>query len=373
MFLTERVNSPKARLLIGIVLIILSGLFIGCPQSDGTNPAPASTSPFAGVVSLNANLSSSEPPANYTAEYQAIAAVGVKGAQTAAPWSSLNPTGTTYDLTMITNPFFGLNALAGYGFTTIFLNIPVVGLTQTGPARTMPADIAALNFNDATVKARLHALIDQVLPHLHGGVKYVAFGNEVDAYFATHAGEWPQFVELVEDARTYLKSLRPAIQVGVTTTFAEATGSQSADIATLNTNMDMIALTYYPINSMTFVPRDPSTVTADMQVMLSLSVTKPIVLQEWGYPSSTVQASSEQKQADFVTNSFVAWKANGATRFPFISFFKRRDWTSAHCQALSGQVPGQSLYEFLCSLGLLRNDQTQKTAYQALLNQLAGL
>ena len=322
------------------------------------------------MVSLNANLSSSEPIANYTAEYQAIAAAGVEGAQTAAPWSSLNPTGTTYDLTMVTNPYFGLGALDGYGFTTLFLNISVVALKQ----RTMPADIAGLDFNDAAVKSRLRALIDQVLPYLHGGVKYVAFGNEVDAYFATHPGEWPQFVDLIEDARVHLKSLRPTKQVGVTTTFAAATGSQSAEIATMNTHMDMIALTYYPIDSITFLPRDPSTVATDMQAMSSLSPTKPIVLQEWGYPSSSVLMSSEQEQADFVFNSFTAWKDNRASRFPFIGFFKRRDWDSAECQARSaGQSPGQPLYEFLCSLGLLRNDQTQKFAYQELLDQLADL
>lgn len=362
MFPIEQRRSFKLCLL---AVVVIGQLVIGCGK-DVTAPTP--TTSFAGVVSFNATLSRSEPIANYAAEYRAIAAAGVKGAQTAAPWNSLEPDSTGYDLTMLTNPFFGLGALSGYGFTTIFLNIPVVALAD----RTMPADIAGLNFNNATVKTRLRRLIDRVIPHLHSGVVYVAFGNEVDAYFSAHGGEWGQFIELVEDARVYLKSFRPMIRVGVTTTFAAATGSQAADIATLNANMDMIALTYYPVDPETFVPRDPSTVSADMQVMMNLSPTIPIVLQEWGYPSSRVLTSSEQEQAEFVAHSFTAWRSNGATRFPFISFFKWRDWDSAECQARSGQSPGQPLYEFLCSLGLLYNNQTQKAAYQEFLHQLAG-
>ena len=179
---------------------------------------------------MNATLSASEPLSSYTAEYTAIAALGVRGAQTAAPWNSLNPTGTTYDLTMITNPFFGLDRLAELGFTTIFLNIPVVALTQ----RTMPADIAVLAFNDPVVKARLRALIDRILPTLNSAVVYVALGNEVDSYFATHGAEWPQFVELVEDARGYVRAARPDVRVGVTTTFDGATATQRAAVATLN-------------------------------------------------------------------------------------------------------------------------------------------
>jgi len=319
---------------------------------------------------MNANLSASgmtaEPISNYTAEYTAIYNAGARGAQTAAPWSSLDPTGTgtnTYDLTMITNPYFGLNALAGYGFTSILINIPIVALGS----RTMPSTLAALPFDDSAVKDRYHALIDQVLPYLNSSVQYVSLGNEVDTYFSTHASELPNFKALIEDARAYLQSQKPTIKVGVTTTFDGATLTQAANVASLNANMDVIILTYYPTNSSTFVPRNPSTVATDMAAMISIAGSKPLVLQEWGYPSSTVLSSSQQKQADFIANTFTTWRQYGSGRIPFISFFKRRDWNDAQCQTSSGQATGQPFYEFLCSLGLLNNIGTQKAAYASLL------
>lgn len=319
-------------------------------------------------MALNANLSSSEPIANYTDEYRAIAALGVRGAQTAAPWRNLNPTGTIYDLTLLTNPYFGPAALAGYGFTSIFLNVPVVTLTE----RAFPDDLAAFAFNDPTVKVRLRALLDRVLAVLPGAVRFLALGNEVDAYFATRPNEWAAFVELVTDARAHVKSLRPTLAVGVTTTFAAAIGAQAAPIATLNSSMDFIALTYYPIDLRTFAPREPATVAADVSAMLALDANKPIVLQEWGYPSSAALGSDESKQSEFIARSFAAWRAAGTTRMPFIGFFKYRDWNDAHCEAVSGQRAGDTFFEFLCSLGLLHNDRTGKAAYQTFLDELSA-
>jgi hypothetical protein len=137
--------------------------------------------------------------------------------------------------------------------------------------------------------------------------------------------------------------------------------------------MDVIILTYYPTNSSTFVPRNPSTVATDMAAMIAIAGSKPLVLQEWGYPSSSSISSSQQMQADFVANTFTSWRQYGSGRIPFISFFKRREWNDAQCQASSGQTTPQHFYEFLCSLGLLNNDKSEKAAYASLLAGIATI
>ncbi|MGC2047429.1 MAG: hypothetical protein WA635_02290 [Gallionella sp.] len=269
---------------------------------------------------------------------------------------------------MITNAYFGLNALMGYGYTSILINIPIVAIAS----RTMPADIAGLAFNDPTVIARYDALIDQVVPYLNSSVNYVSLGNEVDTCFSTHSSEWAAYKALIEDARTYIHSLKPNIKVGVTTTFDGATFTQAANVASLNANMDVVILTYYPIST-SFLVRNPLTVDTDMASMVALAGNKPLVLQEWGYPSSSVLSSTEQMQADFITYTFSSWRQYGSGRIPFISFFKWHDWNSTYCATLSGQSSGQPFYEFLCSLGLLNNNGTPKMAYSALITELSYL
>ncbi len=359
-----RSRHATARSVFSAVLAGAAAFATGCGSSQS---APAAVPAFAPVVAMNANLSASEPVAAYSTEYRAIHALGARGAHTAAAWSALNPTGTTYDLTLITNPFFGLSALQGYGFSTILVNVPIVAIAE----RKLPADLAGAAFNDAAVKARYRALIDQLLPYLNDSVKYFSLGNEVDTYFATRPAEWAQYKELVEDARAYLKARRPGIEVGVTTTFAGATSTHAAEVSSLNQNMDVLILTYYPVSN-SFVARDPSSVRADMQSMVDIAGGKNVVVQEWGYPSSTVIAGSPQRQADFVAHTFAAWRLQGTAKIPFVSFFKRRDWDDAHCRALTGQTAGQNFYEFMCSLGLLNNDGSPKPAYTTLQSELGS-
>lgn len=317
-------------------------------------------------VALNANLSGEEPFQNYESEYEAIHALGAAGVQTAAPWGSLNPTGTTYDLAPLTNPFFGLCKLTAMGYTTIYLNIPIIAIN----VRSMPDDIDHLAFDDPLVIQRFHALIDAIQGSLPTEVKFISFGNEVDTYFAGHPSEWLPFKSLVDDAAAYMKSLRPAILVGVTTTFAGCTSTFAAEASTLNANMDFVSLTYYPLEGAGFFPRSPATVAGDVAKMLVASQGKPLVMQEWGYPSSTALGSSEDMQADFLTLSLKEIGKQGPSKFLLVSFFKYRDWSPAFASTITNQSAGQPFYEFMSSLGLKRNDGTPKRALQIISSAL---
>lgn len=337
--------------LLGAVMIA------GCGTSESPTPGVTPGS-FSATVAMNANLSAEEPYQNYEAEYLAIRALGARGAQTAAPWASLNPTGTTYDFTSIINPIFGLGKLVDYGYETIFLNIPII----TIDSRSMPADIASLPFDDAQVKARFRALIDAILTSLPSQLKYVSLGNEVDTYFNTHSGEWTAYQALVEDARSYLKSLRPAVTVGVTTTFKGSTSTWAAEVVALNNKLDAMMLTYYPLEGNGFFPRAPNTVASDVAKMMDVSMGKPVVIQEWGYPSSTSLGSTDAMQADFMLQSLVELQKQGTAKFPFVSFFKYRDWSTVHAASLTNQSAGQPFFEFMSSLGLKRHDGSSKEA-----------
>jgi hypothetical protein len=336
-------------------------IFSSCNTDNVNNRLPA----YDGIVSFNTNLSSNEPYGNYTVEFQTVYNMGARGAQLAAPWKSLNPTGSTYDMATVNNPYFGLATLRTMGYEAIFLNIAII----TVGTRSMPADISDLSFDDPVVKARFKGLIDAVLEHVNDKVLYISLGNEVDIYFSSHASEWVAYISLVQDARNYIKSKKPGIMVGVTTTFEGATVTAGSEISLLNSKMDALMLTYYPVNS-NYVVRDPSTVEADAHKLIVLAGSKPLIMQEWGYPSSTALGSSEQKQADFFQQSFTILKEHGADHFPFVSFFKYRDWNAAHCQALTGQTSGQSFYEFTSSLGLKKNDGTPKEAYEIISAEL---
>ncbi|MGE0762563.1 MAG: hypothetical protein AB7N80_04730 [Bdellovibrionales bacterium] len=354
---------------------------VACEKKKN-DPPPSTPATFNGVLSFNLSISSSptcgEALSLYTTEYQSAYTFGARGAQTAAPWSSMEDDGTVeagenadgFDLAMVSNSFFGLNAIDGYGFTHIFFNLP--SLTHTG--RKIPSDISGLAFNHATIKTRYRRAIDNVQPYLNDSVKYFSLGNEVDSYLKTRpAAEWTEYKELIEDARTYLKSLKPNIIVGVTTTFEGFSGTESTEIADLNTNMDAIFLTYYPISG-AFVADNPGVVSTDFATMVTQSGSKAVIIQEIGYPTSATNSGSEANQATFISNVFDEWKQRGSTKFPFISFFKRRDWNACECAAqTSGGSAGQPFYEFMCSLGILNNNSAAKSANATLVTKMSEI
>jgi hypothetical protein len=113
-----------------------------------------------------------------------------------------------------------------------------------------------------------------------------------------------------------------------------------------------------------------------MASMVALAGGKPLIMQEWGYPTSATLSSSEAKQADFVTNTFASWASHGRDKIPFISFFKRRDWNQAHCDALCPVSPAPPqctpFIAYNCSLGLLNHDGSPKAAHATLLGEVAA-
>jgi hypothetical protein len=100
--------------------------------------------------------------------------------------------------------------------------------------------------------------------------------------------------------------------------------------------------------------------------MVSLAGDKPVVLQEAGYPSGSLNGSSEAAEAAFVTDLFQAWR-NAGNSMPFLSYFLLYDLDTTTC-ADHGVYYGSADPAFLsnlCSLGLRRSDGTAKAAWSA--------
>jgi len=104
--------------------------------------------------------------------------------------------------------------------------------------------------------------------------------------------------------------------------------------------------------------------------MVDLAKGRPLILQEVGYPSSAILSSSDQKQAQFVTQVFRAWKANG-NRIPFLNFFLLHDLPTQSCIELAkyyGLPSDRNFQSFLCSLGLRQSDGRPKLAWTSLMD-----
>jgi hypothetical protein len=215
------------------------------------------------------------------------------------------------------------------------------------------------------MRTRFHALIDSLRPDL-AHVSYLSIGNEVDPYLSSHPAEWATYKAFLTDAIAYVHSVAPSVKVGVTATFDGANGAAAADVAALNAASDVYILTYYPLTG-DFGVRPPDAPLTDLPRMVSLAGVRPLILQEVGYPASTLLGSSEQLQAQFVTNVFDAWGPRG-DRIPFLNVFLMHDFPQTLCDYFTQYygLPGNERFsQFLCTLGLRKANGTPRLAWTA--------
>lgn len=289
---------------------------------------------------------------DYIEAADAVNGAGARASFESATWSDLD---SAAGLAKLTD---SLNSAGKRGYT-VLLTIKVLDTT----VRVTPADLSALAFDASAVKQRFHALIDTLAPSL-GAVRYLSIGNEVDVYLGSHPATLDAYARFYADAVSYVHTRLPGVLVGVTSTYSGVSG-----MSVLNAHSDVVVMTYYPLGPK-FAPRPPSTARVDVPKMLDIAGTKPLVLQEVGYPSATRLSSSESAQAAFVTEVLAAWKAAGA-RIPMLNWFALGDFTPELCATLSSYYSlggDQNFAAYLCTLGLRRVDGVAKPSWQAFLD-----
>ena len=331
---------------------------LSCGGSDGSASSTPPPSTANQTLSMAIDTPNSSQP--FTAQELDDAITLAQGAGVHAviatyTWSSLEPTPGNIDVSSLKS---ALDYYNQKGFQ-ILVGIQVINTVK----REVPTDLAAVAFDDPQFIARFHTLLDAVSGVFSGAERYISIGNEVDVYLSSQPAEWATYKTFYTDAVSYLHTQSPTLLVGVTATFGGFSGDSNAELQSLNAPSDVTILTYYPLqgDSQGLPSSSPTT---DIPRMLSLAGSKPVVLQEAGYPSGTLNGSSEAAQQEFVTDLFQAWRAAG-DRMPFLSYFLLYDFDSTTCNDL-GTYYGSSdpaFLSYLCTLGLRHSDGTPKPAW----------
>ena len=355
-----------------LVAFLISLLLFGCGGGGGgSSSTTASTADPAlaqGARVLGMDVRS-VPSVTYAMAYDQAMALGVREVSVSLDWSQLEPTVGNDDDTLpaIIDAFYPLQPG----------DIALVLRPLDTPGPRLPADLAGLSFdNPAVITA-----FENFLTHLHGQLatlnasgklKWIHVGNEIDASLGSDAARWSEWETFFSAAKARIETLwGTSVVVGSIVQFSAledaATRTQYLNFLP---NLDSAVLTYYPLNA-DFTTRPPSSVATDFDFVASTIPAKPILLQECGYPSSTVNNSSETLQADFMSAVFNAWDAH-RDRINLVDFTWQYDVSEATADqwviafGLSGQ-PGETAFKYyLWTLGLSRYDSTEKPALQRL-------
>jgi len=347
--------------LIGFSLVVSLG---GC---SGTASVSTNASSDHRVLGITANARPVPPPTQQDAinAEVLVANAGARGAVLTFAWNQLEISPGVFSLPTLQS---SVTYSTSQGFT-IYLGIQLINTV----AREIPTDLQGVAWNDPMMETRFHSLVDAIRPYITPQVRYISIGNEVDVYLAAHPAEWTSYQTFYENALAYIHQTLPGIQVGVTSTYTGASGAQQLNVTQLNTMSDVWIFTYYPLGA-GFVPNGPQSPIADFATMRTMAGNRPVVLQEVGYPTSTVISSSESDQATYVSNVFQAWQSSSG-QMPFLNYFSLHDFTPTFCSSLAryyGDPNDPAFAAYLCTLGLHHDDGTVKPAWQTLVNSAAA-
>ena len=325
-------------------------------QADSTKQASATVTLRLQVLSVAAS-----PAQNMSAlaALDLVRGAGARGQSIEMHWPDVEPSPLVYDFTTVINQ---INAIRSQGPFRIHVTLGIINTAM----RQVPADLASAPFDSPQMTTRFKSMLTAFLNQVSTEIDSISIGNEVDVYLNAHPTEWVPYANFYGQAVTLVRTYI-SIRVGVTSTYGGAIDAQTGPfIANLNTLSDLVMMNYYPLN-INFTPHDPSVVAGDFVKILAASPGKPIFLQEVGYPASTALGSSEQLQAQFVTNVFSEWMKAG-DKIQFLNFFLLHDDTPQGCQQIANQigVTDPNFVPFFCSLGLRNSDGTDKLGWTTL-------
>lgn len=231
----------------------------------------------------------------------------------------------------------------------------------------LPRDLKNKKFNDPEVIERYKAFVDFTAKQLsNSDIFYVAIGNEIDAYLGSSDKRWQEYTEFFVATAPYVREKFPRAVVGSKITY-DGIINLNDKVSRLNNYTDVVLTTYYPFKQGGFIVRDPATVHEDFKRIVDLYPDKKIYFAEIGYPSGSLNGSSETKQADFFRETFAAWDTY-ADKIPFLNFQWLHDAspeTVADWQKYYG-LKDRGFASFLGTLGLRTYDGKDKEAFTAL-------
>lgn len=228
----------------------------------------------------------------------------------------------------------------------------------------LPAYIKDKPFNDPEVVERFKAFIDFNASLLSGSrVLFVSVGNEIDRYLGGSDKKWKEYTDFYSQVAPYVKAKFPGAIVGTKITQDSIFKNEAKSI---NTYSDVILLTYYPLKSDITVS-DPSVVNDFFKKITETYPGKKIYFAEIGYPSSEQNNSSEEKQAEFIRQTFIAWD-NYRDNITMMNFVWLHDISQDSVSGFAKYygVNDKKFASYLGSLGLRTYDNKDKKAFVVL-------
>ncbi|MGH2559280.1 MAG: hypothetical protein ACRDJH_09460 [Thermomicrobiales bacterium] len=219
--------------------------------------------------------------------------------------------------------------------------------------KSVPADLAGVAFDDPAFIERYQRLLDFVfgaLPDVE--IPTLVIGLEVESHLLANAEGWAQYERFYAAVADYARTLRPGLRVGVEGLQINILGPAAGYFDVLNAHSDFVAVSYFPLDE-AGMGRPLDGIAAEFDALTAHYPDQTIRFTQLCYPSSAVNDSSVQMQAQFVREVFAAWDDH-AEQIERIEFTWLHDLSPEGVEAFSAlfQHQNEQFAAFLGTVGL---------------------
>ncbi|MBC8063798.1 MAG: hypothetical protein H7Y17_03145 [Chlorobia bacterium] len=306
------------------------------------------------LISLSFSVPSNAGEDEYLASIREQIRFGLNGFYISVKWGDIETSPGSYNFKSLEDSL-GLAKLLG---ADVAVNFQSIDTTNRG----LPSDLATAEFDSPEVQTRFQSFLAEASKKLNKRVKWISLGNEVDAYLSAHPNEVPAYLQLMLAGRKQLKQSFLSALIGVTCTY-DGYQKNPELVEKLEAWTEVVFMTYYPMTQQ-FGPRPISEVPSDFAALTKLAAGRKLLLQEIGLPASEIVGSSEQIQADFVSEVFKQLSKH-SSRIAFANYFLQYDFPPQLLDVFETYygIKDEKFRAFLGSLGIRKTDGTPRKAW----------
>jgi hypothetical protein len=240
---------------------------------------------------------------------------------------------------------------------------------------TRPSHLVDAPWDAPEVRDEVYQALDGVIDALGPSLSNLILGRDVDVYLAAHPEQRQAFELFALGALEHVRAhpgTPPDLGVGIGFSFVAATLSDPSFGPLLEAS-DMAVLSYLPGLGEKEAGLT-SAIAVHVDAMVASAGQKPILLESFGYPSSSVVGGSPITQALFLETFFGELGLRRAS-FGFVNVEMLGDLGPVRCAeraAAQGEPPDGPYAAYICSLGLVTVAAEDKPAWTSFLQGAAA-
>lgn len=235
----------------------------------------------------------------------------------------------------------------------------------------VPSAYTGLTFEDTIFTNAFFQFAKTLIDSFAAITDYLSVGVEADIYFKNHPNEIDEFAQLFDTIADYVHLNYPNIKISTAVTVEYGIKTDDTLWQVTKNSSDVLCVTYWPLNNdFTVISTAISDISSDMNTLLLKAGSKPVIIKECGFPSSTLVNSSDSIQANFTREIFLQTMNKPqivGVEWQFLADFSSslvNYWASFY------QINSAEFKGYIGSLGLMDSVGVAKPAYSVFLQMM---